>query len=262
MRVSDVTTQTSARTLLVLLRGFTLLIDSRRVPLIWSAQRLLVFLALQERALNRSYVAEALWPETPVSRAHANLRSSLWRVHHAATGLVDTSAQQLALTADIAVDLREAKAHACQLLDGTATRDDLLAAHTRWELTADLLPDWYDDWVLIEREQYHQLRLHALEALCERLTSAARYGDAVAAGLAAVRAEPLRETAHQVLIKAHLAAGNRWEALEQYRRCRRILHDEIGLEPSSTMQRLLPTFPPSQGLMPTLSRLSTSHLDW
>ena len=42
----------------------------------------------------------------------------------------------------------------------------------------------------MERERFHQLRLHALEALCDRLTTAGRYGEAIDAGLAAVTAEP------------------------------------------------------------------------
>jgi len=93
--------------------------------------------------------------------------------------------------------------------------------------------------VLIEQEQYHQLRLHAMEAMSERLTAAGRHGEAVAAGLAAVHAEPLRESAHRVLVKAHLAAGNRGAALRQYEQCRRVLLDELGLEPSLTLRNLL-----------------------
>jgi len=107
-------------------------------------------------------------------------------------------------------------------------------------LTVDLLPDWYDDWVLVERERYNQLRLHAIEALCHHLTAAGHHAEAIDAGLAAVRAEPLRESAHQVLIRAHLAEGNRWEAVRQYERCRRLLLDELGVEPSRALQALLP----------------------
>ena len=56
-----------------------------------------------------------------------------------------------------------------------------------------LLPDWYDDWVAVERERLRELRAHALEALCHRLTAAGRFGEATEAGLAVVRDEPLRE---------------------------------------------------------------------
>jgi DNA-binding SARP family transcriptional activator len=93
--------------------------------------------------------------------------------------------------------------------------------------------------VLAERERFHHLRLHALEALCDRLTAAGRYGEAVDAGLAAVRAEPLRESAHRALIKAHLAEGNHGEASRQYSSYRQLTLAEFGIEPSAHLRELL-----------------------
>ena len=80
----------------------------------------------------------------------------------------------------------------------------------------DLLPDWNEDWVLIERERFRQARLHALEALCDRFSEAGRMMPAIQAGLAAVTADPFRESAHRALIRTHLREGNRSEALRQY----------------------------------------------
>jgi hypothetical protein len=96
-----------------------------------------------------------------------------------------------------------------------------------------------DDWVGIHRERYHHLRLHAREAMCGRLAAGRRYGEAVEVGLAAVRAKPLRESAHEELVKVHLAEGNRFEATRQYQSCCRLLRNELGLEPSPRMQALL-----------------------
>ena len=104
---------------------------------------------------------------------------------------------------------------------------------------ADLLPDWYEDWVLIERERYRQLRLRALDALCERLTAADRLSDALDAGLAAVAGEPLRESAHRAVVRVHLAEGNVGEAIRQFRLCRRLLREQLGIEPSERMQALV-----------------------
>jgi DNA-binding SARP family transcriptional activator len=126
------------------------------------------------------------------------------------------------------------------MLDNSDPCEDILNVETLSAMSADLLPDWYeDDWVVAHRERYHHLRLHALEAMCERLTAARRYGEAVEAGLAAVRAEPLRESAHQALVRAHLAEGNRFEAARQYRSCRGLLRNELGLEPSPGLQALV-----------------------
>src|SRR5262249_3418614 len=97
------------------------------------------------------------------------------------------------------------------------------------ELDAELLPDWYDDWVLLERERLRELRLHALEALALRLAALGRFAEAVEAGLAAVRSEPLRESAHRVLIRLHLAEGNRHRALCQYREYTRLMRLDLNL---------------------------------
>ncbi|GAB3451418.1 AfsR/SARP family transcriptional regulator [Actinophytocola sediminis] len=223
-----------------LLKGFALLIGDRRIPLSASAQQLLAFLALQDRPRTRTYVARSLWPEATATRANANLRSSLWRALRNEPELINASTHEMALASYITVDIRDAMAHAHQLLDTASTCDDILTRQTREDLSADLLPEWSDnEWVLLEKEQYHQLRLYALEAMATRLTTVGRYGEAVAAGLAAVQAEPLRESAHRALIDAHLAAGNRAAAQGQYEQCRRVLLDELGLEPTAGLRESL-----------------------
>ncbi|MEV4145786.1 BTAD domain-containing putative transcriptional regulator [Amycolatopsis sp. NPDC049691] len=224
-----------------LLKGFTLLVADDPVALSFSAQRLLAFLALQDRPRTRTYVARTLWPEATTSRANANLRSSLWRASRSGHQVIDASVHEMALAGNISVDIHDAVTRAHRLLDKSCGCDDILNRQTRDDLSADLLPEWSDnEWVLIEQEQYHQLRLYALEAMAKRLTTAGRHGEAVAAGLAAVRAEPLRESAHRVLIDAHLAAGNRAAAQHQYEQCRGTLREELGLEPSESLRHLLP----------------------
>ncbi len=103
----------------------------------------------------------------------------------------------------------------------------------------DLLPHHYDDWVLIERDRHRQLRMHALEMLCIQLSAAGRHGEAVEAGLAAVNGEPLRESSQRVLIRAHLAEGNRCEAIRQFDSYRELIQHELGLRPSPEMNALL-----------------------
>jgi DNA-binding SARP family transcriptional activator len=82
----------------------------------------------------------------------------------------------------------------------------------------ELLPGWYDDWVLLERERTRQRLLHALEALSREHRAAGRCAEAVEAALVAVNAEPLRESAHRELLESHLAEGNWVEAMHNVRR--------------------------------------------
>jgi DNA-binding SARP family transcriptional activator len=90
-----------------------------------------------------------------------------------------------------------------------------------------------------QAEDWRQLRLHALEALASSLAKAERYGDAIAAALAAINAEPLRESAHATLIRVHLAEGNQSEALRAYARYRDLLMAELGLAPTPELVALV-----------------------
>jgi DNA-binding SARP family transcriptional activator len=96
---------------------------------------------------------------------------------------------------------------------------------------------------MVERERYRQLRLQALERSAVDLAERQQFGRAVAAALAAVASEPLRESAHRALITIHLLQGNQGEALRQYCLYRRLMRDELDLEPSAQMERLIGQVP-------------------
>jgi DNA-binding SARP family transcriptional activator len=222
---------------IALLESFELTLDGQPRPFPLAVQRLVAFLAVQGRPVLRLRVAGVLWPDTPEERANANLRSTLWRHHQAGFRVVKATAQHLALAADIRVDLRELTGLAHRLLAGCLDHDN--PDYERLSRPGELLADWYEDWVLIERERFRQLRLHALEKLCEGLTQMRRFGQAVQAGMASVTGEPLRESAQRMLIRAYLAEGNRGEAIQQYQAYRRILKSELGLEPTAQMLSLV-----------------------
>ena len=221
-----------------LLRGFRLRIEAEEVPLPMNAQRLVSFLAIHDQPLLRTFVGGSLWGRSTERRAAGSLRSALWRLRHPTYTLVALTSDHIALSPTVAVDLREGETLAHKVLDPAQDLDD--AAELNEEvLSADLLPDWTEDWVLMERERYHQLRLRALETLCQRLTEKGRFGQAVQAGIAAVAGEPLRESARRALIEAHFAARNVAAAHREYDQFRQLLHDELGLKPSEELRALV-----------------------
>jgi DNA-binding SARP family transcriptional activator len=226
-----------ARPRLNLLNSFELLAGGKPITLPMTAQRLLAFLALHHHPLQRIYVAGMLWMDSPEERAAANLRSSLWRLHQPGHVLVEATGRQLRLARDVEVDVRELAHIAHELVEESVDCSSLEVGAL--PLEGELLPDWYDDWVLIERERYRQLSLHALEMLARQLTAAGRFNAALEPALAAVAAEPLRESAHRTLIRLHLAEGNVAEARRQFAMCRRLLRDELGVEPSNELQKLV-----------------------
>lgn len=223
------------RQALSLLDGFQLRSRGRVVSTPLSTQRLLAFLALHERPVQRVFVAGSLWLAASEDRANASLRTALWRLHRLDGRLVDVTPTQVALVSDVLVDVRFASAAAHRAIRDEAEDGDLAELCN----TRELLPDWYDDWVVIERERFRQLRLHALDALCDRLTAAARYADAADAALCAIAVEPLRESSHRALIRTHLAEGNPGEAIRQYRLYRDLLASDLGLDPSPELRALV-----------------------
>jgi DNA-binding SARP family transcriptional activator len=119
-----------------------------------------------------------------------------------------------------------------------------LGPNTARELSADLLGDWYDEWLMLERDRWTQLRLHALEALAEHLLASGDYSQAVEAALAAVWAEPLRESAQRILVRVYAAEGNLSDAVRQYRRYRQLLHRELKTPPTAQMEELIRALTP------------------
>lgn len=258
-----------------LLHCFELRYGDTTVPVAMSSQRLLAYLALRARPVGRTRVIGELWADAPEGRGSACLRSAIWRTP-APEGrpLILATGPALSLAPEVSVDFPRASAWASTVLTGRSAQrpdaerypdqvrhsdqarhpdqirhrdqaDEAEPSGSPWwnqprpALHGDLLPDWDEEWILLDRERFRQLRLHALEAQCERLSSAGRYGEALEAGLAALDAEPLRDSARRAVVRVHVREGNVVEALRAYRAYERLLESELGLRPSSAMRRLI-----------------------
>jgi DNA-binding SARP family transcriptional activator len=225
---------------IALLGGFELFDRGRHVSVSEGSERLLAFVALHGHPDRRIVVAGTLWPEVSERRSYASLRSTLARMDRISRSALQVDPLLVSLDEGVGVDLRDAQALAHRLMDAATPPGKLdLTAAALASLSADLLPGWYDDWVLLEAEDWRQLRLHALEALADILTGRRRFGDATAAARAAIRAEPLRESAHAALIRIHLAEGNQSEALREFDGYRRLLQTELGLRPTPQLGELV-----------------------
>jgi DNA-binding SARP family transcriptional activator len=242
--------QTTVR--VALIGGFTLRVDDQPVELPLSAQRLVAFLALHPGRLRRPFVAGSLWIDISEQRAHACLRTAVWRCSRPTLDLLTPTATHVGLNPGVAVDVHELSTLAERELDGHSVgdapgrdpephraRDHDGAREVALSADGELLPDWYEDWIEFKREGLRQQRLHALEARSHRLREQGRYAEALQAGLAAVATDPLRESAHRALIATHLAEGNVAEAVRQYRRFAARLQADLGLTPTPRLTSLL-----------------------
>jgi DNA-binding SARP family transcriptional activator len=161
------------------LGNFDFRCDGTRPQLSAGSRRLLVFLALRSRTVARETAAGTLWPEASENHAGCCLRSAIARLGWESRAAVEVTAADLRLAPAVSVDLAESRRLATRLLDPRRPSQEAdLGPAALAALSLDVLPDWYDDWVTAENEAWHQLRLHGLEKLTDRLAALGRFADA------------------------------------------------------------------------------------
>ena len=202
-------------------------------------QRLLAFLALKG-STHRYVVAGTLWPEMPDAQALAALRTSIWRLNRALPDAICSEGMALSPSGSVSIDSRKQEEYSTRLLRDLVDDDRWLAAGLENLWPGELLPGWYEEWVVFERERLSQLRLHALERVAGVMTRAQRLEAALQLALEAVHTEPLRESATACLMKVYLAEGNVASAIHQYELFRDLLQRELDLKPSPALERILP----------------------
>jgi DNA-binding SARP family transcriptional activator len=193
------------------------------------ARRILGYLAIRGQPVERGLAAAELWPEVRDETARANLRRTLWQTPR---DWIHTIGEELVL--DARTDLAEAKRVATEALDGAGLSLPQIAL-----LSNDILPGWHDEWVTAAQDSFRLLRVQALEAACRSMATTGQHSLATQAGAAALAAEPLRESAAEALIDAHLAQRNRYEAAECFRSLAERLRDELGVTPDPALTERL-----------------------
>jgi DNA-binding SARP family transcriptional activator len=209
-------------------------------PLPNGTQRILAYLALHENAVTRISMAGTMWPEVSDQSASASLRSALSRLDVPTRDAIMSASGGIGLEESVVVDLRQAQALAHRLLEhGVQASSDDLNESAVAVLSLDLLPGWYDDWVLSEADAWTVLRRNALEAQAGFLTARDRWAEAAGAARVAIAIDPLRESPQACLIRVHLARGNQSEALKAYDQYEALLMTEMGLEPTLHISSLV-----------------------
>lgn len=208
------------------------------------SQLLLAALALADQAVTNEALADAIWGEdapahwlAAMRNAVSGLRSVLAPLGWGGDRLIATvpGGYRLARHDTVAVDVAEVLAAAAQ---GAA----LLAARRHDEAAAvveavvgdgvpELLPGIDLLWLAPHRAAVLEAHVRALEVLSKARSMRSDHATALTAAARAVDAAPLRESAHRALMSAHAEAGNRAEALRAFERCRRVLADELGVQP-------------------------------
>jgi DNA-binding SARP family transcriptional activator len=214
--------------------AFTIGASPLRAPL--TAQRLLAFLGLNS-PVERQTAAGRLWPDVTDAKAAASLRNVLSKVQHLCSFAILTGGTQLSLAPCVLTDTQELRDIATYLIAESVSAVE--AALRLLELRGELLPAWDDEWLILDREELRLINLHALECCAARLLEAGYFAPAMMLAYKAIRADPLRESAHRQLIEIHLAQGNRVQAVEVYGTFVQQLWQDHRIRPSSMLQNLM-----------------------
>jgi DNA-binding SARP family transcriptional activator/ABC-type branched-subunit amino acid transport system substrate-binding protein/DNA-binding beta-propeller fold protein YncE len=220
-------------------------IEERRFP---GRQGRLMFaylVAEQGRPVPRHELADALWGEAPPARWDKALTviASKLRVLLGDAGIDGASAltgafgcYRLVLPEGTWVDAIAAANVAREAQEALAS-GDLEAAKSAAALALSLarhpfLPGEDGSWVEEKRRGLADVRAEALSVLADSCLRSGEAAEAAKWAEEAVDLEPFRETGYRRLMEAHVAAGNRAEALRVYERCRLLLAEELGAYPS------------------------------
>lgn len=206
------------------------------LPASTAARSLMAFLLLRRRQAHpRPVLAGTFWPDMPEPQARRALTQALWHIRRALPGLVcaDTDGVTILADARVWVDVQVFQ----ELLDPGrpgGERDERADLRMAIELyRGDLLEGFYDDWILAERERLREIYIRALERLVYLEKSAGQFQPALDIALRLTQVDPLQEAAHREVMRLHVALGQPEAALRQFEVCRRVLQDELDLEPDA-----------------------------
>ena len=233
--------------------GFLLEHGSRALPPIPSlaGRSLFAFLALNRgRPHARGRLAGMFWPDLTESRARRRLSHALWQIQDALGEIssqpyVLASADSLAFNeaAPYLLDTEEFEGHLHRLgLTGGRPDpdvDELAELRRAVELyRGDFMAGFYDEWVALPQQQFRELYLAALDRVVQVAKSRGNHEEALAYARRLTHHDPLREPAHREVIRLCFLLGSTGEALRQYERCRSVLAEELGTEPSPETEEL------------------------
>ena len=197
---------------------------------------LVAYLALRgDAGQSREKLAELLWSNSAEEQARANLRQSLSSLRKALNSDGDahlaTDSDQISL-AGPGIELDVAM---FEQLVAEATPEALKRAAELYQ--GDLLDgfslkeDPFEAWARVERERLRHLAADAfikLIAHCDEVGDTERCVETAARLLTL---DPLRESAHRIMMRAYAAQGRQTLALKQFETCRDILKRELDVEP-------------------------------
>jgi oligopeptide transport system substrate-binding protein len=200
------------------------------------SQSLLAYLVThRQQPQSRERLADLFWGERTERKARRSLATALWHVRRCLPSeeliLSDSQTAQFAPQADLWLDV--------EAFESLVARGDVRSLQSAIAVYRGAFMDgFYDDWIIDERYRLEAVFADGLTWLMLDLETTGDWQGALAAALRLVDHDPLREDAHRLAMRAYCHLGQRNAALEQYRRCRELVQQELGTEPMTETTEL------------------------
>lgn len=201
---------------------------------------LLGYLAVRDQPASRDHLADLFWSDKTAARGRANLSWMLHRIASLLPGCLETTRYTV----------RFRRIPSCQLdldaFEALVTEGDATALAAAVELyRGDFLTGLYLDgcadfevWLVGEQERWRRQVTRALRDLIAHHGQSGRYREGLRYARRLLALEPWREQVHQQVMQLLALDGQRGAALAQYETCRRVLDEELGVEPGTATTRL------------------------
>ncbi len=215
------------------------------------ARALLSYLAVTNRFHPRAHIVDLLWTELPERDARRNLRVVLTKLRQAIGDQLETSQTHVGLRVGVPrqVDVVAFVKAAEQIgkdqtlplppaMADTLTRAFALYQHDFLNGLEPSHAPGFEEWMLLERERLRQLAFQIGERLAAHHEAMAEYTTGINICRRLLTLEPWQESVHRRLMILLVKSGQQTTALQQYEQCRRLLAEELALEPEAATQEL------------------------
>jgi DNA-binding SARP family transcriptional activator/tetratricopeptide (TPR) repeat protein len=230
-----------------LLGGFQITYNDQEVKTL-QAERLILLVSYlhlnSEKPILRKQLAFTFWTDTTEEQARTNLRNLFHHLRKAfpeIDSFLETDGQSIQWKADPPIESDVTQFHAALRQAKRAENDPARIQYLQQAIhiyRGELLPGYYEDWLLTRREELHQAYLTALSQLAKLLEDSRQYEDAIEITNRLIRSEPLNESAYQLSMRLHALNQDRAGALQAYHACVTAMRRELDMEPSVEIQAL------------------------
>lgn len=201
------------------------------------AQSLLAYLAINAGiGHRREKLAGMLWPAISEADARRNLRWVLWQIRKEfpEQSFLRSDDIQISISIDpqVLIDVQVFK----QKLPVNWSVESLIQILSVYE--GELLPGFYDDWVILEREHLRTIFETRLNLLLDRLVLTQSWRDVLDWGERGLKQLGPSEPVFRAMMRAYAGVGDLGGVSQVFHRCYETLLQELGVEPSEETLKL------------------------